>query len=104
MPKHRIFPMQICNADLDTWLTHPIVVTKRLIQVLLNKNPAWKCTKIRVYPRLNGLSFEGKPFMCGLPLPVLHNPNLVLALVEVPDDEPEKLFVTLSESGLALER
>ena len=102
MSKHRIFPMQICNADLDNWLTHPIVVTKRLIQVLLNKNPAWKCTKIRVYPGLNGMYLEGKPFLCGLPIPVLH--NLVLAVVEVPDDELEGLFVTSSKTGVALER
>ena len=93
--------MQISNTDLDNWLTHPIVVINRLTRVLLKNNPAWKCTKIRFYPGLKGLAFEGKPFLCGLPLPILH--NLVLALVEVTDNEPERLFVTSSETGLALE-
>ncbi len=99
--KHRVFPMQMIESDYENWLTHPEIVKGRLRRVISETHPTWKCTRIRLDPGLKGLAFEGKPFL-GEHQNLMLLENLVFALVDVPDNEPEELFVTSTETGFPI--
>jgi len=89
--------MAMSGKDMENWLTHPEIVFEHLKRVIHKEHPQWLCSRFLLDPGVNRMSFEGK-LLSESPM----FETLALAVVVVPDEELEQLFISSSENGFPI--